>query len=120
MTWKNLALNISRQRVIIEGTTKEMVLPGQIEDYLIKLSEVLGMRALRAPFTYPAEDKGYGGWIHWVTSGAHFYSYSENWSSPSLFTVDAYTCKPFCVEEAVRFTKEYFEPIDIVWKNIEV
>ncbi|MCB9798825.1 hypothetical protein H6758_03820 [Candidatus Nomurabacteria bacterium] len=120
MQWKNLAPGIVRQRVVIEGTTKQIVEPAQIEDYLVQLSEVLDMRALRKPFTYPAEDKGYGGWIHWVTSGAHFYSYSENWSSPSLFTVDAYTCKPFDVGRAVEFTKQYFDPIDLVWKEIEV
>ncbi|PIR04495.1 MAG: hypothetical protein COV59_00770 [Candidatus Magasanikbacteria bacterium CG11_big_fil_rev_8_21_14_0_20_39_34] len=120
MTWKNLAPKIVRQRVIIEGTTQKIVSPDAIEDYLLQLSKVLDMRALRDPFTYPAEDKGYGGWIHWVTSGAHFYSYSENWSNPSLFTVDAYTCKPFNAEKAVQFTKEYFNPIEIVWKEVEV
>lgn len=37
-----------------------------------------------------------------------------------LFTVDTYTCKPFSVREAVEFTREYFKPIKMVWKEVKV
>ena len=116
-TMKNLAPNLVRQRVIIEGTTEKIVKPVQMKRYLAKLSKVLNMKALRKPFAYKAEDKGWGGWIHWITSGAHFYSYT---SSPPLFTVDAYTCKPFSVEKAVAFTKKFLKAKEIVWKDIEI
>lgn len=79
----------------------------------------------------PHGDTNYPGggvamWIHWKTSGAHLYTY---YSSPTdrskplqhpLFTLDTYTCKPFSVEGVVRFTKEYFNPIEIVWREIRL
>ncbi len=115
--WKNLAPNLIRQRVIIEGTTEKIVEPEQIKEYLLKLAEVCKMEILSEPKAYSAHDMGYGGWIHWKSSGAAFYSYPTN---PPLFTVDCYTCKPFSAEEAFEFTKKYFSAIDCVWKEIEV
>ncbi len=117
MTWKNLAPNLTRQRVIIEGTTAKIIEPEQIKDYLLKLAEVTKMEVLSAPEAHSAHDMGYGGWIHWKSSGAAFYSYPTN---PSLFTIDCYTCKPFSAEEAADFTKKYFNAIDLVWQEVEV
>ncbi|MBI2410502.1 MAG: hypothetical protein HYV32_01215 [Candidatus Kerfeldbacteria bacterium] len=116
-TWKNLAPQLVRQRILIEGTTKHIVDPELIKKYLLALSTCVQMRPLQQPFSYPAENMGYGGWIHWITSGAHFYSYPTN---PPLFTVDAYTCKPFDAEVAAEFTRDYLHAIEIVWKEIEV
>jgi len=112
---KNLAPNLVRQRLIIEGTTDKIIKPAKIKQYLLSLSKELKMKPLSKPFAYPAEDKGFGGWIHWVSSGAHFYSYYTN---PPLFTVDAYTCKPFSARKAVLFTKKYLKAREIVWKEV--
>lgn len=114
---KNLAPQIVRQRVIIEATTRKIAEPAEIGRYLVKLSELLGMRPLRQPYTYPAEDKGFGGWIHWVTSGCHVYSY---FADPPLVTVDAYTCKPFDSKKAAEFTAEFFNATELVWKEVKV
>ena len=116
--WKDLAPGLVRQRVVIECTTPELVGPGEIKDYLVKLSQTVNMKPLSEPFAYPATGRdgtfmGWGGWLHWVTSGVHVYSYP---TIPPLFTVDAYTCKPFSVDEAVEFTRDYFKTIEIVWK----
>lgn len=115
--WKNLAPDLVRQRVIIEGTTEKIVEPEQIKDYLDNLANVTGMEKLSGPYAYSAHDMGFGGWIHWKTSGTAFYSYPTN---PALFTVDCYTCKPFSVEEAAKFTKEYFNAIELVYKEVKV
>ncbi len=115
--WKNLAPHLIRQRVIIEGTTATIVEPDQIKTYLSALSDVTKMETLSAPQAYSAHDMGYGGWIHWKSSGAAFYSYPTN---PPLFTVDCYTCKPFSAEEAAQFTRKYFNAIELVWKEVEV
>lgn len=80
--WKNLAPNLIRQRIIIEGTTEKIVEPEQIKDYLLKLAEITNMEVLSEPKAYTAHDMGYGGWIHWKSSGAAFYSYPTN--PPSL------------------------------------
>lgn len=119
--WKNLAPGLVRQRVIIEATNDHVVTEAEIAAYLLELSQVLKMRPLQEPFTYPAEDAGYGGWIHWVTSGAHFYSYTPKLGADKpFFSIDAYTCKPFNIEDAVAFTKEYFNTDEIVWQEVEV
>ncbi len=117
MKWKNLAPDLVRQRIIIEGTTKEIVKPEQIKHYLMELSKVVNMTVLSEPVAYSAHEDGYGGWIHWKTSGAHFYSYPTN---PPLFTVDCYTCKKFSIEKAVEFTEKYFDSIEIVCREIEI
>ena len=115
--WKNLAPGLIRQRVVIEGTTTKIVEPEQIKSYLLELARVTDMEVLEPPEAHTAHDMGYGGWIHWKSSGAAFYSYPTN---PPLFTVDCYTCKPFSAEEAAEFTKKYFDAIELVFKEVEV
>ncbi len=113
--WKNLAPNLVRQRVILEGTTNKIVEPEQIKIYLDELAKVTGMEKLSGPYAYSAHEMGYGGWIHWKSSGAAFYSYP---TTPALFTVDCYTCKPFSAEAAAQFTEEFFNAIELVWKEV--
>lgn len=117
MAWKNLAPQLVRQRVVIEGTTNKIVEPEQIKSYLLALANITKMEVLSEPVAYTAHDMGYGGWIHWKSSGAAFYSYPTH---PPLFTVDCYTCKPFSAEAAAEFTRKYFQAIELVWKEIEV
>lgn len=121
MAWKNLAPQLVRQRLLIEGTTGKIVEPEQIKAYLIELAKITKMEVIKRnypnPEAYSAHDCGYGGWIHWKTSGAVFYSYPTD---PPLFTVDTYTCKPFSIKDAVEFTKKYFNAIEVVWKEVEV
>lgn len=115
--WKNLAPHLMRQRVVIEGTTEKIVEPEAIAQYLDTLAEFTKMEKLSGPYVYSAHEMGYGAWIHWKTSGGAFYSYP---TTPPLFTVDCYTCKPFDAEKAAEFTKEYFKAIELVYKEVEV
>lgn len=117
MNWKNLAPKLIRQRVIIEGTTKKIIKPRQIKKFLLALAKETDMKVVSGPYAYSAHEMGYGGWIHWKSSGSHFYSYPTN---PPLFTVDIYTCKIFSIKKAVIFTKKYFIAINIVYKEIRV
>jgi S-adenosylmethionine decarboxylase len=51
------------------------------------------------------------GWVHWETSGAHFYA----WEDPLLFfSVDIYTCKAFDMAAAVDFTQAFFGADEVV------
>ena len=57
---------------------------------------------------------GWAGWIHWETSGAHFYA----WEQPvKFFSVDVYTCKPFSAVEALDFTAGFFDTNECVAKG---
>jgi S-adenosylmethionine decarboxylase len=69
------------------------------------------MITLIEPVTHRSDRFGWAGWIHWETSGAHFYA----WETPQLFfSVDVYTCKPFDEAAAVRYTERCFAASDIV------
>jgi hypothetical protein len=103
---KDLAPEIHRQRLVIEGVPRSVISSDQIIDYLAALSGVLEMQALMVPVTHRSPQFGWAGWVHWETSGAHFYA----WEVPQLFfSVDIYTCKPFRAETAVEFTKTRFD-----------
>lgn len=103
-----------RQRLIVEGKCDLAITSEKIEEYLSQLSDVLKMHTLSKPVTHQSPKYGWAGWIHWETSGCHFYA----WDEPTpFFSADIYTCKAFKVEDAVQFTKQYFQSIEIVWKE---
>jgi hypothetical protein len=114
ISMKDLASNICRQRLVIEAYPSFVITNEHIEDYLAKLSAVLEMRTLITPVTHCSDKYGWAGWVHWETSGAHFYA----WERPLLFfSVDIYTCKPFDPKRAVAFTEQYFMTREIVFKD---
>ncbi len=111
---KDLAPNIFRQRLVIEGLPSRVFSREEQEEYLSKLSTTCDMVLLIEPVMHRSDKYGWAGWIHWETSGAHLYL----WESPQLFfSVDIYTCKEFSVEKAVKFTKEFFDAKEIVYKE---
>lgn len=111
---QDLAPMIHRQRLVIEGYPKKPINDEDITDYLAKLSDVVEMVTLITPVTHRSDLYGWAGWIHWETSGAHFYA----WEQPKLFfSVDIYTCKEFDPQVAVAFTKDYFKTTQIEYKE---
>jgi S-adenosylmethionine/arginine decarboxylase-like enzyme len=113
MEYEDLAPRILRQRLVIEGYPAKEISAEQIRDYLAQLSEVTGMVKLLDPVTHQSPLYGWAGWIHWETSGAHFYG----WNEPLFFSVDVYTCKAFDALEAVEFTRRYFDATKITKKE---
>lgn len=110
----DLAPTIHRQRLVVEGTCRNPIDDVAIRRYLAELSEVCGMRALMDPVTHHSERYGWAGWIHWETSGAHFYA----WDRPlRFFSVDIYTCKAFDPRRVVDFTRDFFDADRIVARN---
>lgn len=112
---KNLSPTVFRQRLIIEGKTKSIITDYQIKDYLKQLSDVLNMSLLIEPVTHRSEKFGWAGWAHWETSGVHFYA----WEKPfPFFSSDIYTCRSFNVEDAVKFTRDFFKTTEIAYKSV--
>jgi len=111
----DLAPAIFRQRLIIEGKCSFLITDEQIKKYLKKLSEVLDMKTLIEPITHHSEKFGWAGWVHWETSGCHFYTWEEPFP---FFSSDIYTCKEFDVKTAVEFTKNFFNADKVVFKNV--
>lgn len=113
-TFSDLAPTILRQRLVIEGYPEAPISDKDIQDYLAKLSGICGMKTLLEPVTHCSDTYGWAGWIHWETSGAHFYA----WDQPILFfSVDIYTCKAFDPVVATDFTKTYFNASRVVAKE---
>jgi hypothetical protein len=107
----DLAPEIYRQRLVVEGLVDRPIERHEIVEYLSQLSKVLDMITVLEPVTHESDLYGWAGWIHWETSGAHFYA----WDRPRLFfSVDMYTCKWFSNEEAVEFTREFFNARQVV------
>lgn len=107
----DLAPAILRQRLVIEGTCPRPIDEPSIKRYLSELSCVTGMTRLIEPVTHRSDRYGWAGWVHWETSGAHFYA----WEQPLIFfSVDIYTCKAFEDAAAIRFTEKFFDADQIV------
>jgi S-adenosylmethionine decarboxylase len=105
-SYLDLAPQIVRQRLVIEGYPLKAISNDAIKDYLSTLSDFIGMTTLLEPVTHRSDLYGWAGWIHWETSGAHFYA----WEQPLLFfSVDIYTCKRFDVLAALAFTQHRFD-----------
>lgn len=112
---KDLAPTIYRQRLIIEGFPAQAITDGDIKKYLSELSKQTDMVQLIEPVTHRSDLFGWAGWIHWETSGAHFYA----WEQPLLFfSVDIYTCKQFDPQAAVEFTRKFFNASQIEYKEV--
>lgn len=112
--YEDLAPQILRQRLVIEGYPARPISDAAIKSYLSELSDFIGMRTLIEPVTHRSDLYGWAGWIHWETSGAHFYA----WEQPLLFfSVDIYTCKAFSVRAALDFTRDYFSASRLSYKS---
>jgi hypothetical protein len=112
--WRDLAPQIVRQRLVVEGTRDQPIAALHIRKYLNQLTTVCEMVALTRPVTHRSERYGWAGWVHWETSGAHFYA----WEQPFLFfSVDIYTGKAFDPDRVIDFTAEYFDTNHIVGRS---
>jgi S-adenosylmethionine decarboxylase len=111
---KDLAPTIHRQRLIIEGISEFAITSQHIKEFLSQLSDKIEMVTLLEPVTHQSAQYGWAGWIHWETSGAHFYA----WDEPEyFFSCDIYTCKPFNVGDAVQFAQGFFNTNSIEYKE---
>lgn len=109
---EDLAPDIFRMRLVIEGVPSAPISAEDIAAYLWRLSEVADMRVLAEPVTHRSDRYGWAGWVHWEASGAHFYA----WEQPRLFfSVDVYTCAPFDVDAVVEQTRRSFDADEVVW-----
>lgn len=112
--YQDLAPQVLRQRLVVEGYPAKPITDANIKDYLCRLSDLIGMKTLLEPVTHRSDLYGWAGWIHWETSGAHFYA----WEQPLLFfSVDIYSCKAFDVQSALAFTQRYFQASKLCHKS---
>ena len=106
MSWEDLAPDICRQRVVVEGTLHNAFDSTDMVTYCEQISTVLDMTPVDKPITNFAEEYGWCCFMHWKESGMHIYGWDHR--KPPFFSIDIYTCKSFDPMDVVRYTEEFF------------
>lgn len=108
---KNLAPDIYRQRLLIEGYWTIEVTEAVVRDYLLGLAAHLDLRTYGDPVVFAPgsgmgkdENAGFDAFVPLIDSGISGYF----WSGPKFLSVVLYTCKGFDADRAVAFTRERF------------
>lgn len=107
---KNLAPDIVRKRLLIEGFYTVDLTQDSLKAYLLGLAADLGLRTYGEPVIYaPAtgmgkdENAGFDAFVPLIDSGISAYV----WSKAKFFSIVLYTCKEFDEPKAVEFTRRY-------------
>jgi S-adenosylmethionine decarboxylase len=111
---KNLAPDIFRQRLLIEGYYTIDVSADTIARFLLGVAEHLNLRTYGGPAIHSPGGKGrevnqgFDAFIPLVDSGISLYV----WSSARFFSAIIYSCKAFDALRAVAFAESFFTPKD--------
>jgi hypothetical protein len=109
---ENIAPDIFRQRLLIEGFFGRQIDEQVIRDYLLGIAEHLGLGTYGEPVVFSpgagtgrAENAGFDAFVPLIDSGISAYF----WSGQKFLSVLLYTCKGFDQEAALAYTRTYFE-----------
>ena len=108
---KNIAPEIFRQRLIIEGHYNIEIKREILKKYLVEIAENLNLRIYGDPIIFSPstgmgkeENAGFDAFVPLIDSGISAYI----WSKAKFFSIVIYTCKGFDEKSAVEFTKDFF------------
>ena len=107
---RNLAPEIVRQRLLIEGIYSIDVNREIVESYLLGIASHLDLRTYGNPVIHAPgglgkeENEGFDAFIPLIDSGISLYV----WSSAKFFAAVLFTCKAFDTEQALKYTTEAF------------
>jgi hypothetical protein len=113
---EDLAPDILRQRLLIEGYYSIPVDEAVIARYFEALTGELSLRAYGAPTIFApsgqgrAENQGYDAFIPLIDSGISLYV----WTAAQFLAVVVFTCKSFDAEHAVQTTRDFFGMMKLV------
>jgi S-adenosylmethionine decarboxylase len=116
---KDLAPDIFRQRLLIEGYYAADIDRAAVEKYLVDVAAELGLRTYGAPIVHApdglgkAENQGYDAFIPLIDSGISLYV----WSAKHFFAAVLFTCKRFDVEPALSFTERFFSASELAHQS---
>jgi hypothetical protein len=108
---KNLAPDILRQRLLIEGYYQKDVTKETIHTYFLSVAAHLNLRTYGEPIIFSPEgmgqegNQGFDAFIPLIDSGISGYF----WATQKFLSIIIYTCKSFDESEALTFTKSFFE-----------
>jgi len=116
---KDLAPDITRQRMVVEGILQPPATFGgeEMTRYCKDITKELNMTAVSSPVCSYDDAYGWCAYMHWKESGIHIYSWDHR--IPSFFSIDIYTCKSFHEKDVVEFTSCFFgkKLLELEWKN---
>jgi len=117
LEWVDLAPDICRQRMVVEGTLRHSFRPQCQTRYCKEISKVLDMTPVCEPIIDNAEEYGWCCFMHWKEASMHIYSWDHR--EPKFFSIDIYTCKEFDPKDVIRYTREFFGDnlIKMTWKE---
>ena len=107
---KNLAPEIFRQRLLIEGYYTIEVTRESLAVFLTGIASHLGLRAYGEPAIFSpggvgkSENQGFDAFLPLVDSGISAYV----WTSRKFVSVLLYTCKGFDEPAAIDYTRKHF------------
>jgi len=107
---KNLAPEIFRQRLLIEGYYSAEVTRESLAGFLTGIASHLGLRTYGEPAIFSpggegkAENQGFDAFLPLVDSGISAYV----WTSRKFVSILLYTCKGFDEGSAVDYTRRHF------------
>lgn len=109
---RNLAPDIFRQRLLIEGYYSGDVTAERVREYLLGIAAHLELRTYAEPIVFsPAsgmgreENQGFDAFVPLIDSGISIYI----WTRARFFSALLYTCKGFDEAAAVEFTRRFFD-----------
>ncbi len=112
---KNLAPNITRERLVIEGFFSIKVDEEVIKDYFNKITSELSLRMYGEPIIFSPggmgkeENQGYDAFVPLIDSGISLYV----WGNQKFMSAIIYTCKTFDQKKAIQVTKDFFNVAEI-------
>ncbi len=112
---ENLAPNIVRQRLLVEGFFAADIDEATIRRYFEVLTGALHLRTYGGPTIFSprgegqAQNQGYDAFVPLVDSGISLYV----WTGPRFLSVVLFTCKRFDAERAVGTTRDFFEMSEV-------
>jgi hypothetical protein len=107
---RDLAPDIVRQRLLIEGLYERDIARADVERYLVDVAAHLSLRTYGEPIVHAPggagkdSNEGFDAFIPLIDSGISLYV----WSKRQFFAVVLFTCKAFDEHAALDFTREYF------------
>jgi S-adenosylmethionine decarboxylase len=112
---KDLAPEITRQRLLIEGLYSVEVTEAAIVEFMLGIAAQLNLRSYGKPIIHsPAgigkdENEGFDAFLPLIDSGISLYV----WSAQKFFAVVLFTCKEFDSEAAITYTHDFFSVTEI-------
>lgn len=116
---ENIAPDVKRQRLLMEGFFSIDVDKNRIQDYFNQITNHLNLRMYGAPIIFSPvgegkeENQGYDAFVPLIDSGISIYV----WSNAKFFSIIIYTCKNFDKKIAVKFTKNFFKAKKVVFES---